>query len=1000
MNRSVRSLVFILAVAAVGGLATGIEYSQEYKVTGGGSWELLGSSVASLGDVNGDGVPDIVAGSPGSGYAQVLSGADGSTIHYLYGYGGDDFGAAVGNAGDVDGDGVGDPIVGAPYMDYAFVFSGKSGYQIHSVYGMYGGELFGYSVGGVGDADGDGIDDFAVGAPAGYDPNWNQTGYAMVFSGKSASTMHTFYGLKIDECGSAVGGGVDVDGDGYSDIAVGARYAPDNNGYIKGSVTIYSGLKGGTILTLYGDREKSLFGSSLAIAGDVNADGFTDLVVGAPGESTSAGGTGMVRVISGADGNTLHSLYAGSSDFQLGTCVGTAGDADGDGCDDILAGAPGMYDAEGSAQTGGVRVWSGESGEELFTTYGAMDQDAFGTSVCSPGDVDGDDMPDLLVGAPGDDESGSEAGSVCLFLAGEGVTGTVVINGGAAWTTNRDVTLSLTWNSPDSEVREVRVRNVGGAFGDWMEADATLDWTLTAGDGTKQVEVEFRNDAGRTGKATSTSIVLDSRAPTGTISLAGGAAWTNTLTVAVGHTFTDPGSGVAGLRLRIPGEAWGAWVPASGTITVNLPSGEGQKTVEAECRDEAGFVSAVVSDTIGIDLTAPAGTMQIAGGASCTPTRSVSLATSACDSGGSGPAGMRFKRSDSTAWGDWVPCASSCAFVLPTGDGMKGVDAQFRDGAGNESPVVSDTILLDVQAPVLQSLVVNDGRLYVLPQESITVQVTAGDGSGSGTHSFRVTFDGGQTFTPWVPYSGAPVMLDHPALYGSRSLRVAIRDTAGNGSSLSPAVPLRLIEAGAPMLRPGGTIASSLATTLEIDAVAIDLVAGDVLSLKTKVATALLGAVPSVVFDLARPTGERLLTGTPSIAGFVAPATGRYYLIVRQDGAAGAPCTYSLKSSVKQAKANASVKAVVTTGEIEFAAADGSSLKAGLKGEGLDPASVTVVGPDGEVAATVTGKPGSAKFTVLLNQGTGIYRIRFDASGPVAASLGVKLPKGSVVVEP
>ncbi|MCU0725290.1 MAG: hypothetical protein MUE73_05815 [Planctomycetes bacterium] len=620
--------------------------------------------------------------------------------------------------------------------------------------------------------------------------------------------------------------------------------------------------------------------------------------------------------------------------------------------------------------------------------------------MCLLRDLDGDGADDLAVGAPGYDEAGEDAGCVFLLVRKSVPSGTVSINDGAPYTNSPDVTLTITWSSPGAEVTQMRVRNAGEDWGDWGDPQETVSWTLTSGDGSKNVEVEFLDAGGGSAVVGSDPILLDTTPPSGTLTLQGGAAWTNTTEVTVGAAFTDAGSGVWQVSLRNQGGAWGSWFDPASPPSWTLTAGEGAKIVEAQCMDGAGNVSTPASDSIGLDQTAPSGTILIEGGAEFTNVRDVTVTLSASDSDGSGLASMRLKLATGI-FDAWVPYATSALFTLPSGDGVKGIDAQFLDVAGNVSSLASDTILLDRTAPTLTSFTVNGGNQYVLPSEPVLLQIVASDGSpSSGVAGFRTTFDNGATYGPWTAYGTDPVATDHPATGGLIPIRVMLRDNAGNVSGLSTAQNVLFIEVGLPHLLSGGSFTGTMDDGNDIDALTLDLTKDDLVGMKLKKSPALAGAAFPLVFDLCRSNGERVLTGVASIAAFVAPATDRYYLVARQEGGAAGPGYYNFKLSVKMAKTAAKAKAVVTTGEFTFEAAAGSSLKLGLKGPGLDPASVTVVGPDGALAAPAAGKTGSAKLAAVLDKGTGVYTITFTATGPVKLSLSLKLPKGTAVVEP
>ena len=287
---------------------------------------------ADAADIDGDGVSDILAGSA-TGDAWVHSGADGSLLFSMPAAGGV---TEVACAGDVNGDGVLDVVVGiwkSP-EGQARVHSGVDGALIHKVFGSAGTQLFGSAVAGVGDVDGDGFDDFAVGNTAD-SPAYR--GRVLVFSGKTAGVLFTSFGLKDDE----------------------------------------------------------QFGGSISPAGDVDNDGTPDIIVGCRDETLS-NGPGRVRVISGANGSAIHE-YAQSAEIQLGHDVGDLGDIDGDGFDDFMFTSRNIGILPPQHDVGGrIRVVSGQTGTDLFNITGdEIGHPGLGSSCSRAGDVDGDGTEDF-----------------------------------------------------------------------------------------------------------------------------------------------------------------------------------------------------------------------------------------------------------------------------------------------------------------------------------------------------------------------------------------------------------------------------------------------------------------------------------------------------------------------------------------------------------------------------------------------------------------------------
>ena len=989
-------------------------------VQGSNQDDYFGTSLAAVGDVNGDGAVDYVVGTNG-GYVIVFSGADGSPIHTLKGSSTDLYGASVAGVPDTNGDGYDDILVGAP-QEYngkqqtgaAHLYSGQDGSLLYDFFGDNAGDYFGGSVTGVGDLDGDGCGDVVVGARTALDPNVKASspGMVHVYSGKGGSWIATLYGdVDLDNFGASVANLGDVDGDGLGDFAVGAEYADDGTGIYPGSVRIFSGKSQGTIATLYGDQDFDSFGAAVASAGDVDGDKIPDLIVGAPAGADKGGTyTGYVRVFAGADWSTLHTTYGDADGDQLGRAVSSSEDLSGDGSGDLLVGCPWMANEKGS-YTGTVRLLSGTDGSTLGTIYGSNADDAFGWTVAPVVDVTGDSIPDVIVGIPYDDGAGSDAGAV-VVVSGATTSvpsGTVLIDDDATSTNSNSVTLSLAWTDGSSAVTEMRFRDAGGTWTDWEAVADSAQWTLPTGDGTKTVEVQFRDETAIESAAASDSIVLDQTSPTGTVVINDGAAWTKSTGVTLKLTSSDAGTGVARFRVRNAGGSFGAPLTAATGLDWTLASGSGSNTVEVEFEDGAGNLSSIVSDAISVDQIAPTGTIVIENGAAVVRQRTVTLKFSASDTGGSGLTELRTKRASTPTWGPWQPYTGAIAAALVSGDGTQEVQAQFRDTALNESAVVSDTIVLDEGLPVITAFALHDPRPFYLPLEAIGFDLSANDATGgTGIDSARTTWDGGATWTPWTDVSGGGVYTpERPPLEGPATAQVVVRDRAGNESERSTAVSMQFVPLAPPDARSGGTGKGAMSDLADVDVLALDLVKGDTLNVTLTVKSGIKKQPFVLALDLARPTGERLFEGrfpanlkSPGIKGFVAPATGRYLLIVRHADATGAPNgTYSMKLAVKQAKANGTAKGTAAAGEFSFDAAAGATFSGTLKGAGLDPATVVLEGPDGAIPVTAKLKAGKVTISpVKLPATTGTYKVRFTATGPVAFTWKVVLPKATAKV--
>jgi len=321
--------------------------------------DQLGISVAGAGDVNGDGKDDFIIGAPfadpgglsNAGSAHVYSGLDGGLLYQKDGAAaGDNLGYSVAGAGDVNGDGKDDFIIGAYLADLslvsdagsAYIYSGLDGGLLYTKNGAAFFENLGSSVAGAGDVNGDGKDDFIIGASGAAPDGRIDAGSAYVYSGLNGSLLYQKNGAVAgDLLGWSVAGAGDVNGDGKDDFIIGALYADPGGRTGAGSAYVYSGLNGGLLYQKDGAADYHGLGNSVAGTGDVNGDGYSDFIVGAP--YADPGGriaAGSAYVYSGLDGTLLHQKD-GATDYDfLGSSVAGAGDVNGDGKDDLIVGAP------------------------------------------------------------------------------------------------------------------------------------------------------------------------------------------------------------------------------------------------------------------------------------------------------------------------------------------------------------------------------------------------------------------------------------------------------------------------------------------------------------------------------------------------------------------------------------------------------------------------------------------------------------------------------------
>ncbi|MHC4515677.1 MAG: hypothetical protein ACYS5W_18520, partial [Planctomycetota bacterium] len=195
--------------------------------------------------------------------------------------------------------------------------------------------------------------------------------------------LYTFNGDSAgDRFGGSVSGAGDVNRDGFADLIVGARY-DDNNGNNSGSARVLSGRDGKILYTFNGDAAGDEFGNSVSGAGDVNRDGHADVIVGAPTDdnngSNKGSDSGSARVLSGKDGKILYTFDGDSPGDYFGSAVSAAGDVNGDGHGDLIVGA--YADDNKGSDSGSARVLSGKDGKILYTFDGDSPGDYFGSAV-------------------------------------------------------------------------------------------------------------------------------------------------------------------------------------------------------------------------------------------------------------------------------------------------------------------------------------------------------------------------------------------------------------------------------------------------------------------------------------------------------------------------------------------------------------------------------------------------------------------------------------------
>ncbi len=457
--------VFEHPLEVAGYLVPGIADEPPWTVEGELVNAQLGTSVAGVGDVNGDDIPDVLIGGPGTAAVTGAAGTPGRAELYL-GYpkglatapiwrvtdGGVSnlFGRTLAGAGDVNHDGLADFVIGAPGYSNgqfnegaAFLWLGTrstNGPTIAPQWQMEGnfpGAAFGSALAS-GDFNGDGFSDVIVGAPF-----YQNSVASVVPLGRVFVYLGSSNGLATTPATTLIPGSIpqtislhwfghalaatDVNHDGFADVVVGAPHYTHGQGN-EGALFVYMGSAAGLSATpariMEGGTANAQFGFSVAAAGDVNGDGFSDVIAGSPTywfddvRFNEGAASLFLGTAAGLNTNAAWAALGAWGGAQFGTTVAGVGDLNGDGLADVIVGSP-LYTSQ-TNQEGRIHVYLGDAGRAVLTgptwiKASQLNNAQFGHAVAGIGDFDEDGFDDFVVGAPGVSHDQSSEGAVYLY---------------------------------------------------------------------------------------------------------------------------------------------------------------------------------------------------------------------------------------------------------------------------------------------------------------------------------------------------------------------------------------------------------------------------------------------------------------------------------------------------------------------------------------------------------------------------------------------------------
>lgn len=546
----------------------------------------------------------------------------------------------------------------------------------------------------------------------------------------------------------------DLNGDGYADLVV-LRGA----GHQSSQVAVFYQQNHTFGAPVFFTAEDGGFLTHGLAVGDVTGDGREDIVVTAGGNTPNA----FLNVFVQQTGGPIAASPVVYTDFHLPEAV-EIGDVNHDGRNDIVA-------VHASWLTLSVYLQTPAGTLSPYEMYNLPYRDFYRADSLALGDVTGDGALDVLIANAS--SLPTENGLVVLENTGTAPTSAITTPATGAYITGSQYIFQGT-TSAGATLLEISTD--GGLT--WVSQAATANWsynwTVPGTDGYYVILTRARNAAGQVqSPPAETHVIMDHTVPIGSLLINNDAQYTNALLVTLNVTASDF-NGVEGMRFNNDGGAYSTWTGFATTYPWTLSGADGVKTVNGQVRDYPGNLSTAFSDTIILDTTPPTCGIQINSNAAYANTSQVTLTLSSTDI--NGVASMRTRNAAGT-WSSWVPYDTSLGWNLTGGDGSKTVEAEFQDVAGNISSTCSDTIILDTTPPTC-SIQINGGALFT-NQTAITLGLNSSDTNGVTLMRFS---DNGTSWGSWQTYATS-ANWNLPGPDGLLPVYAQFQDAATNVSS-------------------------------------------------------------------------------------------------------------------------------------------------------------------------------------------------------------------------